>query len=48
MAQLFIPVMGALFWKRSTAGAAISGIVSGEAAFLISMLLGGETAAYAP
>ncbi|HIU25588.1 MAG TPA: sodium:solute symporter family protein [Candidatus Copromorpha excrementigallinarum] len=41
MAQLFIPVMGALFWKRSTAGAAISGIVSGEAAFLISMLLGG-------
>lgn len=35
-AQLFIPVVGALFWKASTAQGAISGIISGEAVFFLS------------
>ena len=41
MAQLFIPVAGALFWKRSTARAAVGGIITGEAIFLVSMMLSG-------
>lgn len=38
-AQLFIPVVGALFWKKSTARGAIAGIVTGEAAFFFSIAL---------
>ncbi len=39
MGQLFIPVIGALFWKKSTAKAAISGLLTGEGAFLICVVL---------
>ena len=39
MGQLFIPVIGALFWKKSTAKAAISGLLTGEGVFLICVVL---------
>ncbi|MBR6799900.1 MAG: sodium:solute symporter family protein [Firmicutes bacterium] len=39
MGQLFIPVIGALFWKKSTAKAAIAGLLTGEAVFLICVVL---------
>lgn len=38
-AQLIVPVVGALFWKRSTANAAFMGVLSGEATFLVGLLL---------
>ncbi len=38
-AQLFIPVVGALFWKRSTAKGAIAGILVGEAIFFLGIAL---------
>lgn len=39
LAQLIVPVIGALFWKRSTANAAIAGLVSGEVLFIVGILL---------
>ncbi len=43
-AQIFIPVLGALFWKKSTAKAAIAGILGGEIFFVIIIILeGAET-----
>jgi len=39
-AQLFIPVVGALFWKRSLAKGAISGIITGEVMFFLDVSLG--------
>ena len=38
-AQLFIPVVGALFWKASTAQGALIGIVAGETVFFLSVVL---------
>lgn len=32
--QIIVPVIGALFWKKSTAKAAIAGILSGESCFI--------------
>lgn len=39
MAQLIVPVLGALFWKKSTAKAAIAGLITGEIVFLICVSL---------
>ena len=39
MAQLFVPVLGALFWKRSTARSAITGLVTGEIVFAAGVVL---------
>ena len=39
MAQLIVPVLGALFWKKSTAKAAIAGLITGESVFLICVSL---------
>lgn len=39
MGQLFIPVIGALFWNKSTARAAIAGLLTGEGVFLICVVL---------
>ncbi|MDO4546186.1 MAG: sodium:solute symporter family protein, partial [Bacillota bacterium] len=39
MAQLFIPVLGALFWKRSTAKAAITGLLMGEVVFFTGVFM---------
>lgn len=39
MAQLIVPVLGALFWNRSTAYAAIAGISAGEIIFAIGVAL---------
>ena len=38
LAQLFIPVLGALFWKKSTAKAAIAGLITGECLFLTCVI----------
>lgn len=38
-AGLFIPVAGALFWKRSTALGAMAGIIAGEGVFFLSAVL---------
>ena len=41
--QLIIPVVGAFFWRRSTANAAFMGVICGELTFLMGLLLtGGE------
>ena len=40
-AQLIVPVAGAFFWKRSTASAAYTGIISGELTFLVGLILSG-------
>lgn len=40
MAQLFIPMLGGLFWKKSTSKAAIGGIMTGEGIILITSVLG--------
>lgn len=37
MAQLIVPVLGALFWNRSTSYAAIAGILAGEITFAIGL-----------
>lgn len=37
--QLIVPVVGALFWKRSTAYGAIAGIVTGEIIFFMGVAL---------
>lgn len=34
LAQLIVPVLGALFWKRSSGKAALAGILAGELAFI--------------
>lgn len=39
MAQLIVPTAGAFFWKRSGATAAITGILSGEASFILMLIL---------
>ncbi len=39
MAQLIVPVIGALFWSRSSAETAITSILSGEAVFISLLLL---------
>lgn len=36
--QLIVPAIGALFWKRSTARAAITGLIAGEAFFLVTVV----------
>jgi SSS family solute:Na+ symporter len=38
-AQLFIPVVGALFWKKSSSRGAVVGILAGEAIFFLSVAL---------
>ena len=37
--QLIVPVVGALFWKRSSARAAEVGILAGEALFIVLLLM---------
>lgn len=37
VAQIFIPVLGALFWTRSNSDGAFWGLISGEAAIMISV-----------
>ncbi|NLD18763.1 MAG: sodium:solute symporter family protein [Clostridiales bacterium] len=39
MAQLIVPVLGALFWKRSSAKAAVFGVLIGEAVFFSCVFL---------
>lgn len=39
MAQLIVPTLGALFWKRSSAKGAIAGLVTGETIFFIGLFL---------
>lgn len=46
MAQLIVPVLGALFWSRSTAGGALSGLWSGILVFFLSTALSGLEASY--
>ncbi len=36
--QLFVPLMGALFWSKSTSKAAIAGLVAGESVFLLCVI----------
>ncbi|NBI62759.1 sodium:solute symporter family protein [Clostridiales bacterium] len=38
-AQLLIPLLGALFWKRSTAAAAVAGLLCGEGAFFATAII---------
>ncbi len=38
ISQLFIPLMGALFWKKSTSQAAILGLIAGEVLFLLGVI----------
>ena len=37
VAQIFIPVLGALFWTRLNSDGAFWGLISGEAAIMISV-----------
>lgn len=39
-AQLMVPVMGALFWPRSSSEAAIGSIISGEITFILLLISG--------
>lgn len=39
LAQLIVPVIGALFWRRSVAKAATIGIVSGELSFILLLAI---------
>lgn len=41
LAQIIVPVAGALFWPRSSAKAGEAGIIAGELTFLLTMLLTG-------
>lgn len=38
-AQIFVPVLGALFWRKSTAKAAMAGILGGELCFIAVIVL---------
>lgn len=39
LSQLIVPVIGALFWNKSTANAAIAGLAAGEIVFAIGIFL---------
>ncbi len=39
MAQLIVPVMGALFWNRSSSQASITGIITGETLFFVFLAM---------
>lgn len=41
LAQIIVPVAGALFWPRSSAKAGEAGIIAGEIAFILMLLLSG-------
>lgn len=45
-AQLIVPVVGALYWNRSTPIAAIIGLMAGESIFLLTIIFNSADASY--